>query len=64
MKPITLTFAEYLLVKSALQSAIADASHQAWRGQLHNNPEMQEHFEEHANTLRALTEKLSNYTSY
>lgn len=58
MTNLSVSFGEYLSIQSALQEAIAEARHQAWRGDLHDNPDMREHFEEHANTLSALKEKL------
>lgn len=55
---LNVEFAEFLTIKSALQSAVSEARHQAWRGNLHGNAEMEAHFEEHANKLCALIEKL------
>jgi hypothetical protein len=58
MATLKVKFAEFLTIKSALQAAVSEAKHQAWRGDLHDNQEMHDHFEEHANKLSALIEKI------
>ena len=58
MTNLSISFAEFLAIKSALNDAVAEARHQAWRGNLHDNPDMHDHFEEHANKLAGLVEKL------
>ena len=59
MTNLSVSFAEFLSIKSALQEAVVEARHQARRGKLHNNPDMHDHFEDHANKLSGLVEKLS-----
>ena len=58
MATINVDFAEYLTIKSALQEAVVEAKHQAWRGNLHDNQEMHDHFESHANMLSDLADKI------
>jgi hypothetical protein len=59
MTTLTVEFAEFLTIKSALQDAVAEARHQARRGTMYDNADMTAHFEEHANTLQSLIEKIT-----
>lgn len=64
MTTLRIEFEEYLTIKSALQQAIVEAKHQAWRGNLHGNAEMKAHFDDHAATLASLQEKLDGQVLY
>ena len=62
MKTLRVEFAEYLMIKSALREAVADARAESRRGQRFENYDMANHYEEQANALESLIEKLDGQT--
>ena len=62
MKTLRVEFAEYLTIKSALREAVAEARAESRRGQRYDNYDMATHYEEQANALESLIEKLDGQT--
>lgn len=58
MSAIKVTFEEALLIKRALLEAVYEARREARRGAACGNTEMRDHYEDHANTINDLVEKI------
>lgn len=58
MTTLTITFAEFLTIKSALRDQVCEARVAQRRGARYNNAEMAEHYEDAANALEAFIEKI------
>ena len=58
MKTLRITFEEFLTIKSALREAAAEARSESRRGARYDNAEMSAHYEDHANMIEGLIEKI------
>jgi hypothetical protein len=64
MTTLTVEFEEFLTIKRALQEAVLEARHESRRGERFDNAAMAAHFEDHANALESLIEKLTGQAIY
>jgi hypothetical protein len=64
MTTLTVEFEEFLTIKRALQEAVVESRHESRRGERFGNAAMALHFEEHANTLQSLIEKITGQALY
>lgn len=58
MTTLNVEFEEYLVIRHALREAVAEARVSARRGERYGNADMEAHYQEHANRLNALVEKI------
>jgi hypothetical protein len=57
---LTINFAEYIAIKSALRVAASEARAEGIRGQRYENYDMALHYEEETGKLESLIEKLES----